>query len=128
MAKLTLEDLRALRAQLKKSLQRRDPEGKEIQVIVGMGTCGIAAGGKDVFKAFLDEVEAHNLDSQVVVRQSGCMEHCSEEPTVEIVVPGMETVLYGKVTPAVVKDIVQTHLIEKKLLDNLIVERLAAAQ
>ena len=128
MAKLTLEDLRALRAQLKKSLQRRDPEGKGIQVIVGMGTCGIAAGGKDVFKAFLDEVEALNLDSQVVVRQSGCMEHCSEEPTVEIVVPGMETVLYGKVTPAVVKDIVQTHLIEKKLLDNLIVERLAAAQ
>lgn len=128
MAKLTLEDLRALRAQLKKSLQRRDPEGKEIQVIVGMGTCGIAAGGKEVFKAFLDEVEALNLDSQVVVRQSGCMELCSEEPTVEIVVPGMETVLYGKVTPAVVKDIVQTHLIEKKLLDNLIVERLVAAQ
>ena len=46
MAKLTLEDLRALREQVKKSLQRRDPEGKGIQVIVGMGTCGIAAGGK----------------------------------------------------------------------------------
>ena len=46
MAKLTLEDLRALRTQLKKSLQRRDPEGKGIQVTVGMGTCGIDAGGR----------------------------------------------------------------------------------
>ena len=64
----------------------------------------------------------------MVVRQSGCMEHCTHEPTVEVVVPGMETVLYGKVTPECVKDIVQTHLIEKKLLDNLIVERLAPAK
>ena len=128
MAKLTLEGLRELREQVKKTLQRRDPEGKGIQVIVGMGTCGIAAGGKDTFKAFLDEVEAKNLDSQVIVRQSGCMGRCADEPTVEVVVPGMETVMYGKVTPAVVKDIVQTHLIEKKLLDNLIVDRLAPAK
>ena len=52
----------------------------------------------------------------------------ADEPTVEVVVPGMETVMYGKVTPAVAKDIVQTHLIDKKLLDNLIVERLAPAK
>lgn len=128
MEKLTLKGLRDLREQVKKTLQRRDPEGKGIQVIVGMGTCGIAAGGKDTFKAFLDEVEAKNLDSQVIVRQSGCMGRCADEPTVEVVVPGMETVMYGKVTPAVAKDIVQTHLIEKKLLDNLIVERLAPAK
>ena len=128
MAKLTLEGLRDLREQVKKTLQRRDPEGKGIQVIVGMGTCGIAAGGKETFKAFLDEVEAKNLDSQVIVRQSGCMGRCADEPTVEVVVPGMETVMYGKVTPAVAKDIVQTHLIEKKLLDNLIVDRLAPAK
>ena len=128
MAKLTLEGLRELREQVKKTLQRRDPEGKGIQVIVGMGTCGIAAGGKDTFKAFLDVVEAKNLDSQVIVRQSGCMGRCADEPTVEVVVPGMETVMYGKVTPAVAKDIVQTHLIEKKLLDNLIVDRLAPAK
>lgn len=128
MAKLTLEGLRELREQVKKTLQRRDPEGKGIQVIVGMGTCGIAAGGKDTFKAFLDEVEAKNLDSQIIVRQSGCMGRCADEPTVEVVVPGMETVMYGKVTPAVAKDIVQTHLIEKKLLDNLIVDRLAPAK
>ena len=128
MAKLTLEDLRALREQVKKSLQRRDPEGKGIQVIVGMGTCGIAAGGKDTFKAFLDEMEARNMDSQVIVRQSGCMGRCADEPTVEVVVPGMETVIYGKVTPALAKDIVQTHLIDKKLLDNFIVERLAPSK
>lgn len=128
MAKLTLEDLRALRAKMKKSLDRRDPEGKKIQVIVGMGTCGIAAGGKEVFKALWDEVEAKELDTQVIVRQSGCMSRCADEPTVEVVVPGMETVIYGKVTPAMAKDIVQTHLIDKKLLDNLIVERVAPSK
>lgn len=128
MAKLTLEDLRALRAQMKKSLERRDPEGKRIQIIVGMGTCGISAGGKETFRAFLEEVEAKNLDSQVIVRQSGCMGHCDQEPTVEVVVPGMETVLYGKVTPALAKDIVQSHLVDKKLMDNLIVERLASSK
>ncbi|MBP3415998.1 MAG: (2Fe-2S) ferredoxin domain-containing protein [Spirochaetaceae bacterium] len=128
MAKLTLEDLRALRAKMKKSLDRRDPEGKSIQVIVGMGTCGIAAGGKETFRAFLDEVEAKGLDTQVIVRQSGCMSRCAEEPTVEVVVPGMETVIYGKVTPAMAKDIVQTHLIDRKLLDNLIVERVAPSK
>ena len=126
MEKLTLEGLRELRRQLKKSLQRRDPEGKTIQVIVGMGTCGIAAGAKDIFKAFWNEVEAKDLDSQVVVRQSGCMEHCAEEPSVEVVVPGMETVMYGKVTPELVKEIVQTHLIDKKIVDTLIVERSAS--
>lgn len=125
MAKLTLEALRELRAQMKKALQGRDPEGKDIQVIVGMGTCGIAAGGKETFRAFLDEVDAQGLDSKVIVRQSGCMGCCTEEPTVEVVVPNMETVIYGKVTPDLAKDIVKTHLIEKKLVDNLIVERLS---
>lgn len=125
MAKLTLEGLRELRAQMKKALQGRDPEGKDIQVIVGMGTCGIAAGGKETFRAFLDEVDAQGLDSKVIVRQSGCMGCCTEEPTVEVVVPNMETVIYGKVTPDLAKDIVKTHLIEKKLVDNLIVERLS---
>lgn len=125
MAKLTLESLRELRAQMKKALQGRDPEGKDIQVIVGMGTCGIAAGGKETFRAFLDEVDAQGLDSKVIVRQSGCMGCCTEEPTVEVVVPNMETVIYGKVTPDLAKDIVKTHLIEKKLVDNLIVERLS---
>lgn len=125
MAKLTLESLHELRAQMKKALQGRDPEGKDIQVIVGMGTCGIAAGGKETFRAFLDEVDAQGLDSKVIVRQSGCMGCCTEEPTVEVVVPNMETVIYGKVTPDLAKDIVKTHLIEKKLVDNLIVERLS---
>ena len=82
----------------------------------------------DAFQNLQTLLAARNMDSQVIVRQSGCMGCCADEPTVEVVVPGMETVIYGKVTPALAKDIVQTHLIDKKLLDNLIVERLAPSK
>ena len=128
MAKISLEDLRALRAKMKILLERRDPEGKDIQIIVGMGTCGIAAGAKNTFNAFINEVDEKGLAKQVIVRQSGCMGLCSEEPTVEVVVPCMETVVYGKVNAEQGKAIVQSHLIDKKVLENIVVKKPAASK
>ena len=128
MAKISLEDLRALRAKMKILLERRDPEGKDIQIIVGMGTCGIAAGAKNTFNAFINEVDEKALAKQVIVRQSGCMGLCSEEPTVEVVVPGMETVVYGKVNAELAKAIVQSLLIDKKVLENIVVKKPAASK
>lgn len=128
MAKISLEDLRALRAKMKILLERRDPEGKDIQIIVGMGTCGIAAGAKNTFNAFINEVDEKALAKQVIVRQSGCMGLCSEEPTVEVVVPGMETVVYGKVNAEQAKAIVQSHLIDRKVLENIVVKKPAASK
>ena len=101
-------------------------EGKEIQVIVGMGTCGIAAGAKQTFDAVVEAVNAAGLGNQVIIRQTGCMGLCYVEPTVEVVAPGMPTVIYGKMTRDFAKELVTKHLVEKRLLDDHIFDRPAA--
>ena len=73
MAKMTLDELRALREAKRKDLEKRDVEGKDIQIIVGMGTCGIAAGAKQTFDAIVDQVQKKGLEGQVLIRQTGCM-------------------------------------------------------
>ena len=123
MAKMTLEELRKLRDTTKSDLKRREVEGKEIQVIVGMGTCGIAAGAKTTLDAFLKALEENKLVDSVILRQTGCMGLCYAEPTVEVVVPGMPSVIYGRVDPEVVKKIVSVHIIGRQLLDNQILDR-----
>jgi NADP-reducing hydrogenase subunit HndB len=123
MAKMTLEDLRKLRDSKKTELRKRDVDGKAIQVIVGMGTCGIAAGAKEALDAFVKALDDKSLADGVLVRQTGCMGLCHSEPTVEVLMPGMPTVIYGKVDAAVAKKIVEEHLIGKRLLDNLIIDR-----
>jgi NADP-reducing hydrogenase subunit HndB len=126
MAKMSLEDLRKLRDSKKNDLRKRDADGKEIQVIVGMGTCGIAAGAKVTLDAFINALDTEKLVESVLVRQTGCMGLCHSEPTVEVIVPGMPAVLYGKVDAAVAKDIVRKHIIGRELLDNHILDRPAA--
>ena len=126
MAKMTLEELRKLRDTTKTDLKRRETEGKEIQVIVGMGTCGIAAGAKATLDAFLKALDANKLVESVIVRQTGCMGLCHSEPTVEVVVPEMPAVIYGRVDGEVAKKIVAEHLIGRRLLENQILDRPAA--
>jgi len=125
MAKMTLEELRKLRDNTKTDLQRRDTEGKTIQVIVGMGTCGIAAGAKGTLDAFLRALDESKI-TDVSVRQTGCMGMCHSEPTVEVIVPDMPAVIYGNVDGQVAKDIVTKHIIGKQLLDSQILNRPAA--
>lgn len=122
MAKLTLDALRKLREEQQKAMVKRDPSNKDVQIIVGMGTCGIAAGAKDVFNAILEDLEAKNV-TNVLVSQTGCMGLCHSEPTVEVIVPGMPVVIYGNVKREVAKQIVQEHVIGKKLLDNHICDK-----
>ena len=122
MGKMTLADLRKFRDQKKDELNRRDPAGKDIQVIVGMGTCGIAAGAKATFEAISDELEKRKLGN-VLVRQVGCMGLCHSEPTVEVSVPGMPTVIYGKVDGILARQIVADHIIGRKLIDASICDR-----
>jgi NADP-reducing hydrogenase subunit HndB len=126
MAKMSLEDLRKLRDSKKTDLNRRDAEGKEIQIIVGMGTCGIAAGAKGTLDAFIRLLDENKLVDTVMVRQTGCMGLCSVEPTVEVVVPGMPAVIYGPVDASTAEEIVQKHIIGRELLDDLIRDRPAA--
>jgi NADP-reducing hydrogenase subunit HndB len=126
MAKMSLEELRNLRDSKKSDLRKREAEGKEIQIIVGMGTCGIAAGAKQTLDAFVTGLDERNLVDTVMVRQTGCMGLCHSEPTVELIVPGMPTVIYGNVDVAVAKEIIQKHVIGKELLDARILDRPAA--
>ena len=125
MAKLTLADLRKLREEKQQAMSKRDPSNKDAQIIVGMGTCGIAAGAKNTFHAIIEELDAHGI-THVLVRQTGCMGLCHSEPTVEVVVPDMPVVIYGNVDAEVGKQIVTEHIINKKLLDNHICDKPSA--
>ena len=122
MAKLTLDDLRKLRDEKQKAIEKRDPTNKDAQIIVGMGTCGIAAGAKETFNAIIDELDAKNI-SHVLVRQTSCMGLCHSEPTVEVIVPDMPTVIYGNVNAEVGKQIVNDHIVNKRLIDNHICDK-----
>ena len=123
MAKMSLDDLRKLRDSKKSDLRKRDAEGKDIQVIIGMGTCGIAVGAKQTLDAFVKVLDSHNLADNVLVKQTGCMGLCHSEPTVEVITPGMPTVIYGKVDTGIVEDIVTKHIIGRELLDDHILNR-----
>ena len=122
MAKLTLEDLRKMRGERQKAMEMRDNSNKDVQVIVGMGTCGIAAGAKDTFTALVDTLSEKGL-TNVLIRQTGCMGLCHSEPTVEVVVPGMPTVIYGHVDAATAKAIVEKHIIGKELISDKILDK-----
>lgn len=122
---MTLEELRARRAEGKASMNRRDAEGKTVDVIVGMGTCGIAAGGKETLAAFAKELDALGV-ANVSLRQTGCMGLCYAEPTVEVRMAGMPPTIYGKVDPAVARQIVISHIMEKKLVEGHVFDRPAA--
>jgi len=123
MAKLTLEELRSLRDKIKVDLRRREVKGKEIQVILGMGTCGIAKGAKAIMDAFFKILDEKKLLDNVLVRQIGCMGFCHSEPTVEVAVPGMPLVIYGNVDSQTVEEIVSKHIIGRELLESKIVAR-----
>lgn len=125
MARMTLEELRKLRDDKKAEMQRRDLTGRDIQIIIGMGTCGIAAGGKSTLDAFIQELESRKLDN-VIVTQSGCMGLCYVEPTVEVLVPDMPPVIYGKVDATVAKRIVDEHIIGKQMVSDHVFDRPSA--
>jgi len=122
MSKLTLEALRKLRDAKRKEMNQRDTSAKEIHIVVGMGTCGIAAGAKETLNALVDAVSAQKLGN-VLVRQTGCMGLCHSEPTVEVAVPGMPRVIYGRVKAEQAAAIVEQHVVGKHLLDSHILDR-----
>ena len=122
MAKLTLEDLRKMRGEKQKAMEMRDNSNKDIQVIVGMGTCGIAAGAKDTFTALVDTLTEKGI-TNVLIRQTGCMGMCHSEPTVEVVAPEMPTVIYGHVDAATAKEIVEKHILGKQLIEGKILDK-----
>ncbi|MDR0303259.1 MAG: hypothetical protein LBH98_00580 [Chitinispirillales bacterium] len=118
MAKLTLADLKKIRDEKNKEMTRRDTD-KDVQIIVGMGTCGIAAGAKETFSAFVDELDKSNI-SDVMVKQTGCMGFCSVEPTVRVTAPQMPDTIYNNVSAEIARRIVKEHIIGKKLVSEYV--------
>lgn len=106
----SLEELKAIRAKMKQQMDLRDNDESNIRVVVGMATCGIAAGARPVLAAFTDEVAKRGL-THVSVGQTGCIGICQYEPVVEIFEPGKEKVTYVKVTPEMVPAIVSQHIV-----------------
>ncbi|NCA67438.1 MAG: (2Fe-2S) ferredoxin domain-containing protein [Clostridia bacterium] len=107
----TLAELNAIREKMKNQINNRESvTSSDIRVVVGMATCGIAAGAKPVFAAFNEEVAKRNL-TNVKVTQAGCLGMCKLEPMVEVYVPGKEKVTYIKVTAEAAKQIISDHIV-----------------
>ncbi len=115
----SLEDLKRVREE---ALQKRDVKAASgtAQVIVGMGTCGIAAGARDTMKAILDTIEKDSLNG-IIVTQTGCIGLCEKEPIVQVVIGNQPKVTYGKVDAEVAKKILKEHVVDgKPVADHVI--------
>lgn len=111
----SIADIQAIREKMQSEIIMRDNKDvDEIKVVVGMGTCGLAAGSRSVYNALVDEVLTRNLRN-VKISRSGCLGSCNCEPIVEVHEPNKEKVTYRRVTPEKVVDIVVNHLVGGKV-------------
>ena len=106
----SLADLKAIRDRMQKQIDLRDTSDDHIRVVVGMATCGIAAGARPVLNAFLEEVDKRQLKN-ITITQTGCIGVCRLEPIVGVYVPGQVKGTYVKMTPDKVPAIVSEHLV-----------------
>ena len=110
----SLAELEAIRNKVVSNVTMRKDD-HAIRVVVGMATCGIAAGARPVMNAFVEEIAKRNLEHVSVV-QTGCIGVCRLEPIVEIMVPGEEKVTYVKMTPEKVAKVVAEHLVNNRVV------------
>lgn len=113
----SLAELAAIREKMKDKVILREGTG-EIRVVVGMATCGIAAGARPVLNAFVEKVSEAGLAEKVTVSQTGCIGVCQYEPVVEIFEAGKEKVTYVKMTPEKAAEVVEKHLKGGKIIDE----------
>lgn len=107
----SIEELMAIRDKTRKNMTVREDTGdSKIRVVVGMATCGIAAGARPVLKAFVDEIAKRDVKG-VSVQQTGCIGMCQYEPIVEVTEPGKEKVTYVKMTPEKAVRVVNDHIV-----------------
>ncbi|MCL4269273.1 MAG: (2Fe-2S) ferredoxin domain-containing protein [Anaerolineales bacterium] len=104
----SLEELKRVREEALAKKQMKAAPG-HIQVIIAMGTCGIAAGARDTMKSVLNYIEAENL-SGVTVTQTGCIGMCEQEPIMQVIVGDQPKVTYGKVNAEVAAQIMKQHV------------------
>ena len=107
----SMAELEAIRQRtLQRINLRKEDENENIRVVIGMATCGIAAGARPVMMAFMDEINKRGL-SKVTVSQTGCIGMCRLEPMVDVYLPGKEKVTYVHRTPEKVGRVVAEHIV-----------------
>ncbi|MGI6716487.1 MAG: (2Fe-2S) ferredoxin domain-containing protein [Eubacteriales bacterium] len=105
----SLEELAKIRERMQSKIALREGEN-DIRIVVGMATCGIAAGARPVLNTFVEEVASEGLTDKATVSQTGCIGICQFEPVVEVYEGGKEKVTYVKMTPEKVKRVVAEHI------------------
>ncbi len=105
----SIAELAAIREKMKDKVSIREGSG-QIRVVVGMATCGIAAGARPVLSTFVEKVSESGLTDKVTVSQTGCIGICQYEPVVEIFEDGKDKVTYVKMTADKAAEVVEKHL------------------
>ena len=113
MAKLKIEDLKKIKERVQSENALRDGD-RRVRVTVHMGTCGIAAGAREVLSTLMKEIEESNA-SDVVVTTSGCMGLCSREPEITVEILGEEPIIYENVDPNKMRQIFRRHILQGEI-------------
>ena len=117
----SLEELKRVREEALRKREAKTADG-QIQIVVGMGTPGIAAGARETVKAILDYIQSENLTG-VIVRQTGTMGLDSWEPIVQVRVGDDALVTYGRVTPDVARAIMRAHVAGGQVLADYVIPK-----
>lgn len=117
----SLADLKKIKAEVQEKIKLREQgenADKIVQIKVAMATCGIASGAKEIMSYMIDELDFRGVDA--IVSQTGCMGYCYAEPTIEVIVPGQNPVIYGFVSKEKAKEIIEKHIVKGELVDGII--------
>jgi NADP-reducing hydrogenase subunit HndB len=114
----SLEELKAIREKTRMQMsQRKEDSADNIRIVVGMATCGIAAGARPVLAAAGEQVSRRKLEN-VSVKQTGCIGVCRLEPIVEVLIPGDEKVTYVKMTPEKMDRVIAEHIVNHNVVQE----------
>jgi len=116
----SLEELEKIREQAKDMINLRVDNELKTRVVVGLGTCGIAAGARPVMLAILDELQKRNIDN-VIVTETGCIGLCQYEPIIDVIKPDQPKVTYVNMNPEKAREVVVKHIINNVVIDEYVV-------
>ncbi len=114
----SLAQLEELRNKTLAKVNLRKEGDDSVRIVVGMATCGIAAGARPVLKSLMDEIEKRNLEDKAYVTQTGCIGLCKLEPIVEVYLPGGDKITYVKMTPEKAVKIINETVVNGKVVDE----------
>ncbi|KYO64797.1 NADP-reducing hydrogenase subunit HndB [Thermovenabulum gondwanense] len=116
----SLEELEKIREQAKDLINLRKDNENKTRIVVGMGTCGISAGARQVLLAILDEIKKRNLND-VIVTETGCIGLCKFEPLIDVIKPGQPKVTYVNLDAEKARQIVAKHIVNNQIIEDWVI-------